>query len=74
MCRDGMLMGLAEVTVEGEFRKKTGQGGEKVLYGAMLDVRAGLVERAAGTLARALTVAVRYRYEGRGGPRRGRAG
>jgi len=60
--RENMLMGLAEVTKEGVFRKRRGEGsgGEKILYGAMLDVRAGLVERGGATLARALTVAVRY--------------
>lgn len=60
--RENMLMGLAEVTNEGVYRKRRGgeSGGEKILYGAMLDVRAGLVERGGATLARALTVAVRY--------------
>lgn len=53
-------MGLAEVTREGQYVKKGGSGSEKVLYGAMLDVRAGLVEKAAITLARAVTIAVRY--------------
>jgi len=60
--RENMLMGLAEVTKEGVYRKvrREGSGGEKILYGAMLDVRAGLVERGGATLARALTIAVRY--------------
>ncbi len=58
--RDNMLMGLMEVTPEGQYRKKKGDGAEKILYGAMLDVRAGLVERGGATLARALTIAVRY--------------
>lgn len=59
--REHMLMGLAEISPDGHYRKRKGaNGGEKILYGAMLDVRAGLVERGGATLARALTVAIRY--------------
>jgi len=56
--RDHMLMGFAEVTADGRYVKRP--GGEKLAYGAMLDVRANLVIRASFSLARALTIAVRY--------------
>mmetsp|Transcript_32449 Transcript_32449/g.41536 ORF Transcript_32449/g.41536 Transcript_32449/m.41536 type:complete len:673 (+) Transcript_32449:68-2086(+) len=56
--RDYMLMGFAEVTPSGEYRKKT--GGEKLAYGAMLDVRANLVIMSSLSLAKALTIAIRY--------------
>lgn len=55
-----MMMGITEVTADGRYVKKKGNGAEKVLYGAMLNVRAGLVEKAAVTMARAVTIAVRY--------------
>lgn len=55
-----MCMGLVEVTPDGKYVKKKGNGAEKILYSAMLDVRAGLVERGGVTLARALTVSIRY--------------
>ncbi len=60
--RDHMLMGIVEVTREGELKKVQGkgEGAEKLLYGAMLDVRVGLVEKAAITLARAVTITTRY--------------
>ncbi|KAG5191109.1 palmitoyl-CoA oxidase [Tribonema minus] len=56
--RDAMLMGVAEVTPEGDFRRIP--GGDKLAYGAMLDVRANLVIKASISLARALTIAIRF--------------
>jgi hypothetical protein len=50
-CREDMLMGQAEVSPDGTYRKRGG-GSEKILYGAMLDVRAGLVVGAAATYVR----------------------
>jgi acyl-CoA oxidase len=51
-------MGPAEVSEDGTYRKR--KGSEKLLYGAMLHVRASLVSKASLAIARALTIAVRY--------------
>lgn len=56
--RDALLGGIAAVGADGRYRRVP--GGEKRVYGAMLHVRATLVAGAALSLARAVTVAVRY--------------
>jgi acyl-CoA oxidase len=53
-----MLMGVARVTPEGKYERVP--GGDKLAYGAMLDVRATLVMKASFSLGRAVTIAVRY--------------
>lgn len=55
---DRMLMGVAEVSADGTYTRIP--GGEKAAYGAMLDVRANLVMKASSSLARAVTIAVRF--------------
>ena len=56
--RDHLLGGVAKVTPSGGYERV--QGGEKRMYGAMLDVRANIVSKAAVALAKASVIACRY--------------
>ena len=56
--RDHLLGGVAKVTPQGGYERV--QGGEKRMYGAMLDVRANIVSKAAVALAKASVIACRY--------------
>ncbi len=69
--RENLLGGVAKVA-KGSGAYERVAGGEKRMYGAMLDVRANIVSKAAVTLAKALTIAVRYSLVRLQGYREGR--
>lgn len=70
--RRNLLGGVATVSPSGDYSRVP--GGEKRMYGAMLDVRANIVANASRALAKAATVAVRYSHARRQGYRDGSGG
>jgi len=56
--RFNLLAGVAVVHADGTYERV--RGGEKRMYGSMLDVRANIVSGAAKALAKACTISVRY--------------
>ncbi|CAM9486736.1 unnamed protein product, partial [Chrysoparadoxa australica] len=56
--RDSLLNGVATVSTNGTYKRV--KGGEYLAYGAMLDVRANIVQGAVLALGKAVTIAVRF--------------